>query len=287
MHFAGANTVVLFVDIWHGEMSCGRSDDWENWPWSVLTGETWVNHGAVVAALQPHLPGLFARPPRNPEEKINTYYKAAEYITWLFSYGPGLFYGLIPDLYYCNFCQFVHGLQLMSQYSITPAQVLEASECFAEWETEFEELYYQRRVDHLHFVRPCVHLSNHLASECTRVGSPICSLQWTMECTIGNLRQEIRQPSNPFSNLAQQGIQRCQVNALMAILSHYNKSCDSLPRGACDLGESYVLLRKSDKRPITLPPGSAEAVVISVYLGQPPPRFRRWAHLQLPNGQIV
>ncbi|KAG1725615.1 uncharacterized protein EDB91DRAFT_1239764 [Suillus paluster] len=257
MHFAGANTAALFVDIWHGEMSCGRSDDQENWPWSVLTGKTWVNHGAVVAALQPHLP-----------EKINTYYKAAEYITWLFGYGPGLFYGLIPDLYYRNFCQF---------YSITPAQVLKASECFAEWETEFEELYYQHCVDRLHFVRPCIHLSNHLALECT------C---WTMERTIGNLGQEIQQPSNPFSNLAQQGIQRCQVNALMAILPCYSKSCDSLPRGACELGESYILLCKSDKCPITIPPGGAEAAAISAYLGRPPPRFCRWACLQLPNGQI-
>ncbi|KIK31516.1 hypothetical protein CY34DRAFT_19845, partial [Suillus luteus UH-Slu-Lm8-n1] len=54
-----------------------------------------------------------------------------------------------------------------------------------------------------------------------------------------------------------------------------------------DLGESYILLRKSDKRPITIPPGSAEAAAISAYLGRPAPRFRRWARLQLPNGQIV
>ncbi|KAJ8588647.1 hypothetical protein M405DRAFT_792718 [Rhizopogon salebrosus TDB-379] len=287
MHFAGANMAALFTDLWRGEMACGRTDNKADWPWFVLKGDTWEAHGAAVAALQPHLPGSFGRPPRNPAEKINTYYKAQEYITWLFGYGPGIFYDLIPDPYYRNFCQFVRGLRLMSQYSITPDQAREACECFAEWEREFEEIYYQRRVDRIHFTRPCVHLSNHLASECTRIGSPICSSQWTMERTIGNLGQEIRQPSNPFSNLAQQGIRRCQVNALKAILPRFSKPENLLPQGACDVGESFVLLRKCDKRPITLPPGNADTAVISAYLGRPTPKFRRWARLQLPNGQIV
>ncbi|KAF8547150.1 hypothetical protein OG21DRAFT_1393469, partial [Imleria badia] len=86
-----------------------------------------------------------------------------------------------------------------------------------EGENEFELMYYQRRVDQIHFVRPCVHLTGHLAPEATRFSSPICSSQWTMERTIGNLRQEIRQPSDLFSNLAQQGIRRCQMNALKAM----------------------------------------------------------------------
>ena len=95
----------------------------------------------------------------------------------------------------------------MSQYNITPKEIQQACQWFCEWEEDFELLYYQRRIDQIHFVQPCVHLTNHLALEATRVGAPICSSQWTMEWTIGNLGCEICQPSDPFSNLTQQGIQ--------------------------------------------------------------------------------
>ena len=39
-----------------------------------------------------------------------------------------------------------------------------------------------------------------------------------MERTIGNLGEEIRQPSNPFANLSQRGLRRSQVNALKAMI---------------------------------------------------------------------
>ena len=39
-----------------------------------------------------------------------------------------------------------------------------------------------------------------------------------MERTIGNLGQEIKQPSNPYANLSQRGLIRAQVNALKAII---------------------------------------------------------------------
>ena len=59
------------------------------------------------------------------------------------------------------------------------------------------------------------------------------------------------------------------------------------PVGSVDLGKGYVLLRKRDKRP-WLPTGE-EARVISEFMGQGQPleRFKRWAQLRLPNGQIA
>ena len=86
----------------------------------------------------------------------------------------------------------------MGQYSITLQQLQLVYKLFAQWENEFELVFYQCHVDHIHFIRPCVHLTHYLASEAVRVSSPICSSQWTMECTIGNIEQEICQPSNPL-----------------------------------------------------------------------------------------
>lgn len=232
MHYAGANMASLYTDLWRGTMDCSGTDTRENWPWVVLVGDTWEEHGRAVAACKSYLPGSFDVAPRDPNLKMNSFYKAVEYITWLYYLCPALLYGILPDNVWQNFCKFVTALRIMSQYRITPAQIAKACQLFADWEREFELLYYQRRFDRIHMIRPCAHLSNHVALECTRVGSPICSSQWTMERTIGNLGQEIRQPSDPFSNLAQQGIRRCQINALKAMLPQFDHAENLHPRGS-------------------------------------------------------
>lgn len=108
---------------------------------------------------------------------MNTHYEVHEFITWLFGLGPALLYGILLHKYWLNLCKFTQALRIMSQYSITSAQLADAFVMFVEWEGEFEEIYYQRLAYRLHFVHPCVHLSNHLAPEASRVGSPICSSQ--------------------------------------------------------------------------------------------------------------
>ncbi|KIM55005.1 hypothetical protein SCLCIDRAFT_135698 [Scleroderma citrinum Foug A] len=129
-----------------------------------------------------------------------------------------------------------------------PTQLERARDFLAEWEYEFKQIHYQQHINHIHFICPCVHLTNHLASEAACVGSPICSSQWTMECTIGNLGQEIHQPSDPFSNLAQQGIRHCQINALLAMYPDLDLSQEGAnPHTSEDLGNGYVLLPKCNK----------------------------------------
>jgi len=63
------------------------------------------------------------------------------------------------------------------------------------------------------FVCPCLHSLVHLPREVVRLGPPVCSSQWTLKQTIGNVGEEIKQHSNPFSNLSQHGIRRAWVNA--------------------------------------------------------------------------
>ena len=162
-----------------------------------------------------------------------------------------------------------------------------AHNLLAEWEYEYETLFYQRQIDCIHFVQPCIHLCNHLAAEAMHVGSPIFSSQWTMERTIGNLGQEIHQPSDPFSNLAQQGIRHCQVNALKPLVPTLNfTNEDSNPCASDDLGNGFVLLPKCDKHLIKMHAPDAHA--IAQYLGQAALlTVHRWGRLRLPNGQIA
>lgn len=184
-------------------------------------------------------------------------------------------------------------MRIIQQYCINSSDLILADTLLRSFAHEFETLYYQRREDRLHFCRQSIHALLHLAPEVTRIGPPICSSQWTMERTIGNLGEEIRQPSNPFANLSQRGLLRCQVNALTAMIPDLKPSKSDLPHGALDIGEGYVLLRAQDRYSRRM--SGPEAMALKKYLqsrhsltlGEDwSPKITRWARLSLPNGQI-
>ena len=64
---------------------------------------------------------------------------------------------------------------------------------------------------------------------------------------FGNLVAEICQPSNPYGNLPQRGLERFQVNAIKAIYPGLDEETDTIPRGAIDLGNDFVLLRAKEQ----------------------------------------
>ena len=122
------------------------------------------------------------------------------------------------------------------------------------------------------------------------MGPGICSLQWTMEQTIGNLGEEVKQHSNPFSNLSQRGLRWSQINALKAMVPDLEPPENHVPRGSLDLGHGYVLLRAQDRTPQVL--SHVEAMALEAHLleagsTQSYSTVVRWARLRLPNGQIA
>ena len=106
------------------------------------------------------------------------------------------------------------------------------------------------------------------------VGPGAYTTQFTMERTIGNLGQEIQQPSNPFANLAQHTVQWSQVNALKSIYPELDpKSRLQLPKGAVDVGEGYIVLRPQDRHPVKIPEHSVAEVLAQAINTS---RIRRW-----------
>jgi hypothetical protein len=294
MHLVSLNVPELLVLLWRGTLECDKTDNVRTWDWAVLQDDTWKTHGKAVAASTPYLPGSFDRPPRNPAEKISSGYKAWEYLMYIFGLGPGLFHNVLPEKYWKNLCKLVFGIRIVHQYKIITEDLRQAHIVLNEFCDEFELLYYQRRIDRLHMIRPCIHLLRHIASEVLRVGPLACSSQWTLERTIGNLGEEIRQPSNPFANLSQRGIRRAQVNALKAMIPSLEPPTNSLPSGAVDIGDGYVLLRAMEKWPSLV--RECEAVVFRTYLRETEgttmsdewhPSISRWARVRLPNGQVA
>ncbi|EGO04423.1 hypothetical protein SERLA73DRAFT_44293, partial [Serpula lacrymans var. lacrymans S7.3] len=138
--------------------------------------------------------------------------------------------------------------RVMYQHSISLTELREATILINELEEEYKLLYYQHHVDRLHMVQPSIHSILHLApgyfvkhfvrnTGTVANGPPICSLQWTTERTIGNLVQEICQPSNPYANLSQCGVHCAQIHSLNAIISNLKPDLPVIPRGGKDLGD--------------------------------------------------
>jgi hypothetical protein len=145
--------------------------------------------------------------------------------------------------------------------------------------------------ERIHFIRQSVHVMSHLGPEVIRVGPAALYSQWTIERTIGNLGQEIKSDSEPYANLAQRALRRCQMNALKAMIPDLDPDEEKPPRGSIDLGDGYSLRRARDEYKHRLN-GDAGRVIhkfLEDHNGPMPGTLAvvRWARLRLPNGQIA
>lgn len=110
MHLLALNIPDFIIPLWCGTFSCDVDDDRDMWTWAVLIGDTWKQHGKMVASSTIHIPGCFGRPPRNIQEKINSGYKAWEFMLYLYGLAPGLLYGILPLEYWQHFCLLVQAV---------------------------------------------------------------------------------------------------------------------------------------------------------------------------------
>ena len=287
MHQPLINLAALLLDLWCARPEARDYDRTTVWPWAVLTGDVWVQHGKTVANAATFLPTSFGRPPRNPQEKISSGYKAIELLNYIYGLGPGVFFRVLPEDYYSHFCRLVRAIRIIYQQTITRDQLNTAHRLLLQWVLDFEILYCNRNQDRLHFVRQCVHSLTHLGRETHRLG-PLClSSQWTMERVIGYLGSLLRQPSNPFRNLAAQTRRVAISNSLFAIWPDLDKTEEN-PRGSIELGDNYLLLGPKDVSPHQLSlseqtaleeffdPGNID--LTSIY---------RYGRLKIPTGQTA
>ena len=178
----------------------------------------------------------------------------------------------------------------MNQHKISLSNLRDVCLVLCDFVTEFKSLYCQRLPTRIHFVRPCLHSLMHLLCEVVHLRPLICSSQWTLECTIRNLGEEIKQHSNPFANLSQRGIRCAQVNTLKAMVSDLDldrTTKGDLPHSSKDLGNGFVLLRACEAEPCPLRDCEADALweFLPLALREGEISVHRWAKLRLPTGQ--
>ena len=202
---------------------------------------------------------------------------------------------VLPTRYYQHFCKLVFSVRFVLQRSIDLDALPAAYRRAVEYIEEFETLYYQRRTERLHFVRPCLHTLFHVFGEIERTSPCTAYSQWTLENFIGNLTREMKQHVTPYANLSERALCRCQINALKAMYPDKLDRAPKLPEGAkpLDCHPGYILLRPGEHglHSTTLAEGAAlHAYYRKVGVAVNPshrPLICRWARLRLPNLQIA
>ena len=143
MHLVSLNILDLLISLWCGTIDSDKNNKL-SWDFTVLQGTIWRDHRTDVALMTPYLPGSFDRLPCNPTEKINSGYKAWEYLMYLFGLGPGLFYHVLPKPYWRNMCRLVRGIRIAHQHKILMTSLKQAHQSLLDFVLEFEQLYYGR-----------------------------------------------------------------------------------------------------------------------------------------------
>ncbi|KAF9488114.1 hypothetical protein BDN71DRAFT_1485144 [Pleurotus eryngii] len=227
MHIPAFNIPKLLFLLFWGKIDCEKTDSKNTWDWAVLQGKVWKSHGAEVADCTPYLPGSFNHPPCNPAEKISSGYKVWEFLIDIYSLGLALFYSLC--------CTHV---------------------CLLEFMIQFEELYYQRHADQIHFVCQSIHILTHAANVS----------QWTMD------------------------IYCAQMNTLQAMVLVLQSDTTKIPQNTINFGNGYVLFHVTDICSCKLPLVENRALSTYMHLKGIQGTVNHvvhWAHLALPNGQTA
>jgi hypothetical protein len=287
MHQPLINLTALLLDLWCARPDARDYDRSSDWPWAVLTGAVWEAHGKLVEQAARYLPTSFGRVPRNPQKKISSGYKAWESLYYIYGEGPGVFFNILPEPYYSHFCSLVRAIRIIYQFKISAEQVISTHEILLRWVLDFEHLYCKRDPNRLHFVRQCVHSLTHLARETHRLGPLWLSSQWTMERVIGYLGSLLRQPSNPYRNIAAQARRVATTNALVAMWPAFEEKKGN-PRGSLDLKDGYLLLTPKDSTPYEIPRNEQDA--LSAYFNNRDIDVRtvyRWGRLKIPTEQVA
>lgn len=204
MHLIGNNLPIHLHNIWHGK----AGDIPEPKPnFQVLNDvQVWKQHGELVALMAPFFPGSFNCTPCNPQEKINSGYKAIEWINDFWVLGPAVFCLVLSHQLWSHFCKLVTGVRIIQQRTISATEFDLADKLLLEWVDDFEKIYCGQDIHHMHLVCPCVHRMIHLTPQTACCGPLGILAQWALKNAIDNLGHEIHQPSNPFMNLSECGL---------------------------------------------------------------------------------
>ncbi len=216
MHLLAFNIPEHYISLLHGTLVCDKNlDSTDTWPWACfLDPRVWMVPGLLMESYGRYLPGSFGHTPRNIALKITSGYKAAEWMTYTWTILPTLLRHCLPHQFFIHFCHLVASARVALQRSVKVEQLQPAHEHLILFVEQFEANFYKRRLEPLHFVRPCIHALVHLIPEIFDLGSGATHCQWCMENFIGNVTGECQQHVLPYAVVTQRCVHRVQVRSI-------------------------------------------------------------------------
>jgi hypothetical protein len=298
MHLISLNIPSCLLDIFHGTISCELDDNRATWDFAVLTGEFWTCHGDIISLWRPFFAASFDHVPTNPVEYLNSGYWAQEFLIYIYGLLPAILYNLLPEHYWTTFCKLCTIVKIVLQHRLTREQIEQAHALVLEFATKFETKFVQRKASRIHFVRPCIHGIVHIPSSTLRIGPHGLVSQYTMERTIGNIVEEMKQHTTAAGNAAQRAICRAQVNVVKALLlNEANGTAQPSPRyPRSPVGNGFCILwpKEWSKNGRVAPEDEFNALEnyfeqneVEFPFSRSQLRLKRWGRLQLPTGDIA
>ncbi|KAK1227461.1 hypothetical protein PQX77_009546 [Marasmius sp. AFHP31] len=240
----------LILQLWKGDIEYNGDENPKDWPFAILHDpDIFDLFGLAVERACRYIPTCVeTRIPRNPAKKANTQYKATEYHMLIFGLCPGLLYGRMPDYLYQHFSQLVSATPVVLRRRKSLEELRQARKDLVEYVVLFEQYYYQRKIECLHFVRPCIHALLHIIEELIQVGSLTELSQWTTETTISHYERRLRLHSNPYGNLCVEVAEQAVTNAVYAMDPTLRVTLDSSESDSYsqDVGSGYTSLHPRD-----------------------------------------
>ncbi|KAJ2911365.1 hypothetical protein MD484_g9049, partial [Candolleomyces efflorescens] len=300
MHLLGLNIPSNLLDIFRGTISCELDDNCDTWDFAVLTGDIWSRHGEIITLWRPFFAAGFDHVPTNPVEYINSGYRAQEFLIYIYDLLPALLYNVLPETYWTTFCKLCMAVKIVLQRRLTREQIEQAHILVLEFALEFETKFVQRKASRIHFVRPCIHNVTHIPSSTLRLGPHGLFSQYTMERTIGNIVEEMKQHTTAAGNASQRAIRRAQVNTVKALILDNNQTGNLSPTSPrypqSPAGNGYCILwpKEQLKNGRVIPEEEFDALEayfdaknVDFPLTRSQMPLKKWGRLQLPTGDIA
>lgn len=192
-----------------------------------------------------YIPGLFDCPPQNPIEKLNSGYKAWEWLLYVYGLLSGPLHSVLPPSYYLHICKLVFSVWIMLQHSLPFTQICNAHAALIKYVQDFKNHYYCCHLNCLQFVCQNVHALIHITPEALQIGPGSLYTQWTLKNYIGNITRKIKQHTTPYANISKRALRCTHMNALQATIPVFAPD-KSPPASSVDLDDNYCLLHACD-----------------------------------------
>ncbi|KAL1701990.1 hypothetical protein EV121DRAFT_282211 [Schizophyllum commune] len=207
MHLVFENVMKQLILLW----TDGTKDLGEGRVKYHLLKDVWAAIGEATGLSGKTIPSVFTGSPPNCAEPKGAA-TADSWSFWLLYLGPRLLARHFRDeRCYAHFVALSRLVHTCLQFEITKKDIAELRRGFADWVTQYEELYYQHNPTRVSVCTLNIHALLHIADSIETMGPVWTYWAFPMERYCGRLQRAIRSRRFPWSNLDEHVLATAQI----------------------------------------------------------------------------